>query len=195
MRAFVFVAAGAHYAVEASSIQAVHPLVRAQPIPGAPPWLAGVIDVHGELVPMVDACALLAGVRSGDPTAGVGGTGATTSPPPRVAHTLGARVVLVDTGIEAGRTRARFALAVDRVLDPVDLDMDTAWHGGSSSLPWLGSVVQLQDAAAAQLFDPVAFAKLHRQLTPPPATEVRRVSTSESLPGTSPPELAGGAPS
>ena len=45
MRAFVFIADGARYAVDAACVEAVHPLVRPRPVPGAPPWLAGVIDV------------------------------------------------------------------------------------------------------------------------------------------------------
>ena len=106
MRTFVFVAAGHRYALDASSVQAVHQLVRARAVPGGPPWLAGVIDVHGEFVPLVDAVALLRG------------TGA-------VRPTLGARVMLLDTGIGAG-PRARFALAVDRVLDMVRTAINVA---------------------------------------------------------------------
>ena len=99
MRTFVFLAAGHRYALDASSVQAVHQLVRAREVPGGPPWLAGVIDVHGEFVPLVDAVALLAGSGS-------------------VERTLGARVLLVDTG-EGDGTRARFALAV-RHAAPTD---------------------------------------------------------------------------
>ena len=55
MRAFVFNAAGTRFAIDARAVEAVHPLVRARPVAGGPPWLAGAIDVHGELVPMVDA--------------------------------------------------------------------------------------------------------------------------------------------
>jgi chemotaxis-related protein WspB len=64
VRAFVFIADGARYAVDAACVEAVHPLVRARHVPGAPPWLAGVIDVHGEFVPLVDAVALMRGSGS-----------------------------------------------------------------------------------------------------------------------------------
>jgi chemotaxis-related protein WspB len=95
MRTFVFVVANYRYAVDAAWVQAVHPLVRARPVPGAPPWITGVIDVHGEFVPLVDAATLLAGVEG-------------------VERTLGARILLIDTGFGEG-TRARFAMAVDRI--------------------------------------------------------------------------------
>ena len=68
MRTFVFVAAGHRYAIDASCVQAVHPLVRARTVPGAPPWLTGVIDVHGEFVPLVDATVLLAGATGANVT-------------------------------------------------------------------------------------------------------------------------------
>ena len=111
MRMFIFQTAGHRYALDAACVQAVHPLVRAKPVPGAPAWLAGVIDVHGELVPMVDAAMLLSGTAC-------------------VQRTLGARVLLVDTGIgQSGGARARFALAVDRVLDAVALEQEVRLAG------------------------------------------------------------------
>jgi chemotaxis-related protein WspB len=150
MRAFVFQAAGAHFAMDASCIQAVHPLVLARPVPASPDWLTGVIDVHGELVPLIDACALL-------------GHG-------HVSRTIGARVLLVDTGSAADEVRARFALAVDRVMDPAELDLDGSWRGGGS-VSWLGAVVQ-HEGVAAQVFDPMALAQVHRELTAPPVGEL-----------------------
>ena len=146
MRTFVFVAAGHRYALEASCVQAVHPLVRARAVPGGPPWLPGVIDVHGEFVPLVDATALLAGAGS-------------------VERTLGARVLLVDTGTGDG-TRARFALAVDRVEDAADIDDLGAWHAGAGGAAWLGSVVQHRGLPAQRL-DPRALAESHAQLAAP----------------------------
>jgi len=146
MRTFVFVAAGHRYALDASSVQAVHPLVRARQVPGGPPWLAGVIDVHGEFVPLIDAVALLAG----------SGT---------VERTLGARVLLVDTG-EGDGTRARFALAVDRVEDAADVDDLGAWHAGAGGAAWLGAVVQHRGLPAQRL-DPRRLADGFPQLAAP----------------------------
>ncbi len=149
MRTFVFTANGTRYALEAAWIQAVHPLVRARPIPGAPPWLAGVIDVHGELVPLVDAALLFTGQAT-------------------VQRTLGARTLLIDTGIGPDAARARFALAVDRVLDVVALDASGGWQGGSRATPWLGAVLQ-HAGEPAQLFDPTALAAAHAQLAASPS--------------------------
>jgi chemotaxis-related protein WspB len=146
MRAFVFVAAGHRYALDAGNVQAVHPLVRPRPVPGAPAWLPGVIDVHGEFVPMVDAVALLAGTGT-------------------VERTLGARVLLVDSGIGDG-TRARFALAVDRVLGACELDALGGWGAGTGATPWLGAVVQ-HDGEPAQRLDARALAERHPQLAAP----------------------------
>ena len=146
MRAFVFNAAGTRCAIDARVVEAVHPLVRARPVAGGPPWLAGAIDVHGELVPMVDAAALLAGTGS-------------------VARTVGARVLLIDTGIGEG-TRARFALAVDRVAEATDLDADAAWASGALGAPWLGAVIPF-GAGAVQRFEPSALAQAHPMLAGP----------------------------
>lgn len=146
MRAFVFNAAGTRFAIDARAVEAVHPLVRARPVAGGPPWLAGAIDVHGELVPMVDAAALLAG----------GGA---------VSRTVGARVLLIDTGIGEG-TRARFALAVDRVAEAAELDLDAAWASGALGAPWLGAVIPF-GADAVQRFEPAALAEAHAMLAGP----------------------------
>ena len=146
MRAFVFNAAGIRCAIDARAVEAVHPLVRARPVAGGPPWLAGAIDVHGELVPMVDAVALLHG----------GGT---------VSRTVGARVLLVDTGIGEG-PRARFALAVDRVSEATDLDAEAAWDSGALGAPWLGAVMPL-GSDAVQRFEPAALAQAHAMLAGP----------------------------
>jgi len=152
MRTFVFTAAGSSYALDASWIQAVHPLVRARPVPGTPAWLAGVIDVHGELVPMVDAAMLLSGTAT-------------------VQRTLGARVLLVDTGIGQGGARARFALSVDRVLDAVALEQDGGWRSGAGVVPWLGAVLQ-HGGEAVQVLDPLALAAANPQLAAPAGGEL-----------------------
>ena len=144
MRTFVFVAAGHRYAIDASCVQAVHPLVRARAVPGAPPWLTGVIDVHGEFVPLVDATVLLAGATG-------------------VQRTLGARVLLLDTGPGDG-ARARFALAVDSIDDAVDLEEEGGWNSGAQTVPWLGAILQ-HKGHAAQKLDARLLAAAHPQLS------------------------------
>ncbi|MFO0963358.1 MAG: chemotaxis protein CheW [Phycisphaerales bacterium] len=150
MRTFVFTAAGCRYALDASWVQAVHPLVRARPVPGAPPFIAGMIDVHGELVPLVDAALLLSGSQP-------------------VERTLGARVLLLDTG--GAGARARFALAVDRVVDVADLDEEGSRRMGARTSPWLGAVLHHQ-GEATQLFDATALATQHPQLASPDACSI-----------------------
>ena len=153
MRTFVFQAAGHRYAMDAAWVQAVHPLVRAKPVPGAPAWLAGVIDVHGEFVPLVDSAALL------------NGTG-------NVQRTLGARILLIDTGVGEG-VRARFGLAVDRIDDAVDIDQSGSWHSGSQTVAWLGEVLQF-DGEPAQRVDARLLAAAFPQLAAPATSLAER---------------------
>jgi purine-binding chemotaxis protein CheW len=49
-----FVLGRGTWAVEARWVRAVAPLGRLTRIPGAPAWLSGVMDVRGEVVPVVD---------------------------------------------------------------------------------------------------------------------------------------------
>lgn len=52
---------GASYAIAASEIAEVLPMVECRPLAGAPPWLRGVMNRRGELLPMIDAGLLLGG--------------------------------------------------------------------------------------------------------------------------------------
>lgn len=143
MRHFVFLAADHYYAIGAACVQAVHPLVRARSIPGAPAWFVGVIDVHGELVPLVDAAMLFSGTTG-------------------VRRTMGARIILIDTGFEEG-VRARFAIAVDRIEEVVDLDTAGAWGAATQSAAWLGLLLQHKNISAQQ-FDARVLASTFPQL-------------------------------
>ena len=56
------------YAVELRDVEEVLPQVRVTPVPGAPAVVAGVINVHGDIRPVMDLRRLLGmdGVASGD---------------------------------------------------------------------------------------------------------------------------------
>jgi chemotaxis-related protein WspB len=46
------------FALEASKVQEIIPLVRMRKIPKAPEWMAGLMRYHGKAVPVVDLCSL-----------------------------------------------------------------------------------------------------------------------------------------
>ena len=49
------------YALAASEVAEVLPMVRLKRFPKAPPAVAGALDYHGAPVPVVDLCALMLG--------------------------------------------------------------------------------------------------------------------------------------
>jgi chemotaxis-related protein WspB len=46
------------FALEASKVQEIIPLVRMKTIPKAPEWMAGVMCYHGQTAPVIDLCAM-----------------------------------------------------------------------------------------------------------------------------------------
>ena len=46
------------FALDTKGVQKVVPLVQLKKIPNAPAWVAGVMRYHGQLVPVIDLCAL-----------------------------------------------------------------------------------------------------------------------------------------
>ena len=52
------------YALEASQVAEVLPMVHLQRVPHAPPGVAGIFDYHGELVPVVDLNELMLGRKA-----------------------------------------------------------------------------------------------------------------------------------
>jgi len=46
------------FALEASKVQEITPLVRMKKIPRSPEWVAGVMRYHGRTVPVIDLCML-----------------------------------------------------------------------------------------------------------------------------------------
>ncbi|AGW94656.1 MULTISPECIES: chemotaxis protein CheW [Cupriavidus] len=51
-----------HYALDAAEIAEVLPLTRLKQIPGAPAWVAGMMERRGQPVPVIDLPALATGV-------------------------------------------------------------------------------------------------------------------------------------
>lgn len=77
----VFKVAGAEYALPASEVVQMESFTGATPVPGAPPHVAGLVQVRGRVVPVVDARArfgLPATERTLDSRVVVGQLGART---------------------------------------------------------------------------------------------------------------------
>jgi purine-binding chemotaxis protein CheW len=95
----VFKVGGAEYVLPASDVLQMESFEGATPVPGAPPYVAGIIHVRGRVVPVVDLRA-----RFGLPP---------------LEWSLDSRVVVIDL---AGRT---VGLLADSAREVVKLDAET----------------------------------------------------------------------
>ena len=130
MRVMVFHIDQDRYALPLAAVLRVLPLARLKALPGAPVWTAGLLDLHGEAIPVIDV-SVLAG-----------------KPPATARHHT--RILLVETAV-AGRAR-RLGLQCEHVVGVLDLTTALA-DTGVNAAPWLGAVAP--DAAGMlQLLDP-----------------------------------------
>jgi len=112
-RLLVFAVENQRYALEISSVQRVVPIVEITPLPGLPSIVAGVVNIQGEIVPIISlrrCCAL--------PERGV---------------------KLSDRFIVLNLNKRRVALWVDDVLELRDYD-ETQWISAEDVLSTLKSV-------------------------------------------------------
>ena len=112
------------YALHLAAVRRVLPMMAIAPLPGAPPVISGVINVAGQVLPVLDARR-----RFGLPAR-----------PPRLGDVL----VLADTG-----TRS-FALAADGVVGLVDRPGDAITPSASLTpqVSHVSGVVKLDDGLA-----------------------------------------------
>lgn len=97
------------YAIEASQIVAVLPLLQAKAIPQAPAGVAGLFDYHGEAVPLIDLSRLALGRDA--------------------APRLSTRVVVVRYPLAEGGWR-KLGLIAEQVVETVRLQADAFAPGG-----------------------------------------------------------------
>jgi chemotaxis-related protein WspB len=114
------------YALPLTSVLRVLPVARLKTLPGAPSWVPGLLDLHGEPVPVVDL-SRLAG-----------------SPPEAVRYDT--RILLVEV-TAAGRTR-RLGLKAEHVSGVLDVPGGLA-DSGVAAAPWLGPIAAADHAGAA----------------------------------------------
>lgn len=58
-RLLVFQAGGGFYALSMESVREVERLGRVTPVPGAPPFVRGLVNLRGEILPLIDLAALI----------------------------------------------------------------------------------------------------------------------------------------
>ena len=127
------------YGLPLQALARVLPVAELKQLPLAPPWVAGVLDLHGQPVPVIDL-AELAGL------------------PPQQAC-FDTRILLVDYRAGAGPARALGLLA--RQVAGVETIADTALvDAGIRAAPFLGQVASA-GAGMLQLVDVAALLPAH----------------------------------
>jgi len=119
MKVLVFHIGPGRYALPLHAVERVLPVARLAPLPGTPHFVPGLLDLHGEPIPVIDL-SRLAG-----------------SPPDAVRYDT--RILLVEV-MAAGRLR-RLGLKAERVAGVLDLDAEPRERGVAAA-PWLGAVAR-----------------------------------------------------
>jgi chemotaxis-related protein WspB len=114
---------GRRFALPAADIISVVPAAPLRGIDGAPSWVAGILDYFGDMVPVIDLCALQ------------------VARPCRPA--FGTRIVIVRYPVRAGVSRP-LGLRAEGVTEVLDLEQDQWRETGLATpeTPWLGPLAQ-----------------------------------------------------
>ncbi|MGO4476543.1 chemotaxis protein CheW [Massilia sp. 2TAF26] len=137
MKVLAFHIGRERYALPLTAVLRVLPVARLKALPGAPHYVPGLLDLHGEVIPVIDL-SRLAG-----------------TPPDAVRYDT--RILLVEVAA-AGRLR-RLGLKAERVTGVADIGAELG-DGGVLAAPWLGGLAaggtELSGRAAGmlQLIDP-----------------------------------------
>lgn len=131
MNVLVFHIGSERYALPLAAVLRVLPAARLKALPGAPDYVAGLLDLHGEPVPVIDLSRL-------------GG-----SPAETVRYDT--RILLVDLPA-AGATR-RLGLQAERVTG-VEALLEAPLDPGVLAAPWLGAVARGAAGGMLQLIEP-----------------------------------------
>jgi chemotaxis-related protein WspB len=134
MLALLFSIGDALYAIPARSVVEVVPHVELRPLPGAPPWVAGLLAYRGRALPVVDLGRKLLGVAPEE-------------------SRLASRIVVVETRSERGERR--FGVLTERVTEvrrislegSTKAELDRGSHIAATVLE-RGSIIQLLDMDA-----------------------------------------------
>ncbi len=137
MKVLAFHIGRERYALPLTAVLRVLPVARLKALPGAPHYVPGLLDLHGEVTPVIDL-SRLAG-----------------TPPDAVRYDT--RILLVEVAA-AGRLR-RLGLKAERVTGVADIGAGLR-DGGVLAAPWLGRLaagdteVSGRAAGMLQLIEP-----------------------------------------
>lgn len=142
VEALMVMLAGRPVAIPARAVLSILPRPNLIPAPAGPASLAGLMDLRGSLVPVVDGSVLLGG--------------------PPTPFQLGARVVLIEVGMASRDDPmqiARFGLLCERVHRRTILSTgNDAWHPGAGAGPRaLVPMIGRADREIMPLLDPSAI--------------------------------------
>ncbi|UOD27917.1 chemotaxis protein CheW [Massilia violaceinigra] len=135
MKVMVFHIGADRYALPLWAVARVVPAAALKAIPLAPAWVAGLLDLHGEPVPVIDLSSL----------AGV--------PPAQLWYD--SRIILVDYPAGEGATRP-LGLLAEHVVGVDSVDGAALRDAGVGGAPFLGQVA----AAAAGMLQLVSLEQL-----------------------------------
>jgi len=131
MNVLVFHIGPERYALPLGAVARVLPAARLKALPGAPDYVAGLLDLHGEPVPVIDL-SRLAGC-------------------PAEAIRYDTRILLIDLPV-AGQLR-RLGLQAERVAG-VEALTSAPLDPGVLAAPWLGAVARSSASGLLQLIEP-----------------------------------------
>ena len=132
MKLLVFHIGQDRYGLRLNVVQRVLPLMELKRLPLAPPAVAGLMNLHGRTVPVIDLARLGGGAPS--------------------AEHVDTRIVVVDYTAPEGTVHA-LGLLAERVLGVQDVDQRALADSGVQAAPFLGEVAG-DSAGIVQLVEP-----------------------------------------
>jgi chemotaxis-related protein WspB len=109
-----------HYALEAARVVEVIPRLPLRPQPGAPKFVAGLLNFRGQVVPVLDLGILTADVPCVDQ--------------------LSTRIILIQYMLKSGASKM-LGLIAEEVTDAVKIDPDQFISISAGQAPYLGKIV------------------------------------------------------
>lgn len=132
MKLLVFHIGQDRYGLRLGAVQRVLPLLELKHLPLSPPAVAGLMNLHGQPVPVIDLALLAGAIPSAD--------------------RVDTRIVVVDYASGDGEVHA-LGLLAERVLGVQEVDAGALADSGVQAAPFLGAVAG-DRAGIVQLVEP-----------------------------------------